>query len=303
MQKLKILVTGGSGFVGSNLIKNLSQHQVLAIGNDVEQKLPDNVEILNIHFNGINWHKLNNVDVVFHQGANNDTQSMDHSEMDRANYWSAVELFNKLYEGGCRKFIYASSTAVYGNSPLPYNEASTLLDPLTPYAKSKADFDRFAMIFGETKNCSVVGLRYCNIYGPGECHKGKRSSMIRQIALKMINEESPKLFKMGEQKRDWVYVDDVVQLNLLALKYSSYGIFNCASGVASSFNEIVDVINAELGTSILPIYIDNPIGPTFQNMTLCNINKSRFFLGYHPNFTSLKDGIKAYIPFLNKKSQ
>lgn len=301
--KKRILITGGTGFVGSNLVKALSpSNEVLVIGNDVEQKLPDSIEIINTHFNGINWDKLKNIDVVFHQAANNDTQSLNKSEMDRANYWSAIELFNRLYENGCRRFVYASSTAVYGNSPVPYQEHTTPLDPLTPYAKSKADFDQFAMIFGRTKDCSVVGLRYCNIYGPGECHKSKRSSMIRQIALKMINNESPKLFKMGEQKRDWVYVDDVVQLNLLAMNYSSYGIFNCASGEAYSFNQIVRIINKELDKNVTTCFIENPIGATFQNLTLCDISKAKFFLGYKPKY-NLELGIRSYLSHLNKKAQ
>lgn len=301
--KKRILITGGTGFVGSNLVKALfPSNEVLVIGNDVEQNLPDSIEIINTHFNGINWDKLKNIDVVFHQAANNDTQSLNKSEMDRANYWSAIELFNRLYENGCRRFVYASSTAVYGNSPVPYQEHTTPLDPLTPYAKSKADFDQFAMIFGRTKDCSVVGLRYCNIYGPGECHKGKRSSMIRQIALKMMNNESPKLFKMGEQSRDWVYVKDVVQLNLLAMSYNSYGIFNCASGTAYPFNIIVEIINQELMKNISINYIDNPIGGTFQNKTLCDISKAKFFLGYRPEY-SLCEGIRDYLPYLNKKSQ
>jgi ADP-L-glycero-D-manno-heptose 6-epimerase len=152
-----------------------------------------------------------------------------------------------LHNAGCVKFIYASSTAVYGNQPAPYTEF-TRTEPLTPYAESKLAFDEFAMDFADKHKVSVIGFRYCNIYGRGEEHKGSRMSMISQIYQAAFLNKEIQLFKNGEQKRDWVHIFDIVKVNLLALDNFKTGIYNIGSGTSSSFLEVLDIIKNALGT-------------------------------------------------------
>lgn len=296
---MKILVTGGTGFIGSNLVKTLVDdgHEVTVIGHRAEQKLPKVKRFIECSFEGINWTQVCNKDVCFHLAAINDTtipfSTTNQSEMWRANVHGPIKLFMELAKSGCKQFVYASSTAVYGNSEPPYVEEVTPVAPLNLYAESKAAFDNFAMKFAEDYNVNVVGLRYCNVYGPGEEHKGPRSSMIYQLLKQISSGKAPKLFKEGTQKRDWVFVQDVVEANLCAAFYKGRDIFNIGSGTATSFNDVVKAICDELNVDVEIEYIDNPYADQYQEFTLCDISKARRKLSWIPCF-SLEKGIKEF---------
>jgi ADP-L-glycero-D-manno-heptose 6-epimerase len=139
---------------------------------------------------------------------------------------------------------------------------------------------------------SIVGLRYSNVYGPGEAHKGKFASMIHQLAKQMRAGKRPRIFTAGQQKRDFVYIDDVVQVNEKAAKSAQSGIFNAGAGASWSFNEVVAELNRVLKTDLQPDYFDNPYGFT-QDWTETDLTQSRAVLSYEPKF-DLKSGIDAY---------
>lgn len=295
---LKILVTGGGGFVGRNIVKKLVKygHQVSITSTGAEPKIDGIFKTIYMGLGGIAWDQVWGKDVVFHQMANNDTLCDDKDEMFRANLYGPITLFNQCLYGGCRKFIYASSTAVYGDSPAPYVEDFTPINPLNFYGESKARFDEFAMSFAKENNVQVIGLRYCNIYGPGESHKGKRMSMIGQILRQILKGQSPKIFRDGEQKRDWLYVSDVVEGNILAMNSNTPNqgtIYNLGSGVASTFNKIVQIINEVTKSKVQPDYIDCNFESTYQYHTQCDIEKIKRELGFYPQF-SLQSGIEDY---------
>jgi len=293
---MNVLVTGGTGFIGSNLVKKLVElgHRVIAVGNDVENKLPPRVKSLGTHLTGIDWKQVSGIDVVFHQAANNNTLDNDAHEMHLANVEAPKTLFKKTMERGCRQFVYASSTAVYGDSAPPYREdRKEAIMPLNPYGVSKALFDCFAMDFAQEHRVNVVGLRYCNVYGPGEGHKGKRASMIYQIYKQMKEGKSPKLFDDGEQKRDWCYVDDVVDINLAASELTGAEIFNVGTGRATSFNDIVKFWNEELESDIVPEYIPNPYAGTYQNYTECSVIKAFKVLNWQAKYRT-REGIAEF---------
>jgi ADP-L-glycero-D-manno-heptose 6-epimerase len=194
------------------------------------------------------------------------------------------------------KVIYASSAGVYGNSEPPMVEDRGL-EPENIYGFSKLMMDRIASDYMRRyPEMRIVGFRYFNVYGPREAYKGKTASMIYQLAVKMMRGERPRIFKWGEQKRDFVYIKDVVKANLLALEKDVSGIFNIATGRARSFNEIIEILNRELGTNLETEYFDCPYD-FYQEYTEADISKARRELGYEPEY-SLEEGIKDYLTYL-----
>ncbi len=244
------------------------------------------------------WHYLRNsfaFDVIFHKAAVTDTTVTDQRLMMETNADSLRHLLDAALEWNA-KVIYASSAGVYGNTPAPMREDRGL-EPENVYGFSKLMMDRIAQDYMERfPELRVVGLRYFNVYGPREAYKGKSASMIYQLALKILHGQKPKLFKWGEQKRDFVYVRDVIKANLLALERDVSGIFNIGTGRARSFNEIMEILNRELGTDYEPEYFDCPYD-FYQEYTEADISRAREELGYEPTY-SLEEGIRDYLRHL-----
>ncbi|AAC06623.1 ADP-glyceromanno-heptose 6-epimerase [Aquifex aeolicus] len=307
---MKFLITGGAGFIGSNLafalqerypeakiyvldnfssghFKNLIGFKGQVITGDIsDPSLWDYVR-KNFHF-----------DVIFHEAAITDTTVEDQYFMMKTNADSFRYILDLAVEWNA-KVIYASSAGVYGNSPPPMREDKGL-EPENIYGFSKLMMDHIAMDYMERyPEMNIVGLRYFNVYGPREDYKGKTASMIYQLAVKMIKGERPRLFKWGEQRRDFVYIKDVIKANLLALEKNVSGIFNVGTGRARSFNEIVSILNKELGTNYEIEYFDCPYD-FYQKFTEADLTKIREALGYEPEY-SLEEGIKDYLPYIIKR--
>lgn len=286
------LVTGATGFIGHHICNRLFENNwnVIAVGVKGENKpLCHSL----IHSNLDELQNIPNIDVCFHQAANNNTMDLNVENMFQSNLETPSILFDKLFnEKNCKQFVYASSCSVYGNQPVPYTEQTTP-NPLNPYAKSKFAFETFANSFALKNNVNVIGLRYSNVYGPGENHKGTRSSMINQLLQKMLSHERPKIFKFGEHLRDWVYIEDVVEANILASEYKNSGVFNVGSGESTSFNDLIIKINQSLDMSLEPEYIDCSFTEAYQSNTLCDLEQANKYLGYFPKFNSTM-GIKKF---------
>jgi len=306
---MKILITGGAGFIGSNLahalqekyphakiyvldnfssghFKNLIGFKGQVITGDIRDKELWSYIRKNFYF-----------DVIFHKAAITDTTVTDQKLMMETNSESFRYILDLAVEWGA-KVIYASSAGVYGNTLPPMREDRGL-EPENIYGFSKLSMDRIAQEYMENyPELSVIGFRYFNVYGPREEYKGKSASMIFQLAVKMLKGEKPRLFKWGEQKRDFVYIKDAIKANLLALEKNLSGIFNVATGQARSFNEIVEILNRELGTNYEVEYFDCPYD-FYQKHTEADLTKIRNALGYEPGY-SLEEGIRDYIPYIKK---
>jgi ADP-L-glycero-D-manno-heptose 6-epimerase len=291
---MRVLVTGGTGFIGSNLALALEAqgHEVSITGSMHEQPLPEfKGQRLYLSPIGINWESIGKIDAVFHLGAISDTRMYDRDEMFRANVETSKKVFEYAAAHGAKYIAYASSCAVYGNTPAPFKESGEVA-PTHPYGESKVALEEFATDFAKAHaDIRVVGLRYSNVYGPRENHKGKTATMIYQFAQQM-KLGNPKVFKWGEQKRDYIYVQDAVEANLLALEPGESGIFNCGSGSATAFNDLVAILNNLLGTKRVAEYIDNPYSD-YQAHTECDMTLAKEKLGFSPSF-DIEKGMRAY---------
>lgn len=292
---MRTLVTGGTGFVGSNLAFELEKqgHDVVVIGSRAEPVLAGFSGTVLYRENGrLPLESIGKIDVLFHQGANADTSILDREKMFQDNVEDSRILFEYALKNGAHHITYASSTAVYGNLPTPYREDGPVA-PLNPYGESKAALDTYAMDFARNNPAvRVIGLRYCNVYGPREAHKGKMASMIYQLATQM-RRGNPRIFKWGEQKREHIYVKDVVEANIRSLTANKSAFVNCSSGAPVSFNELVRILNEVLGLDRVPEYIDNPYEGLYQNHIECDISRMADVLGFRPAYT-VEMGIRDY---------
>jgi ADP-L-glycero-D-manno-heptose 6-epimerase len=292
---MNALVTGGSGFVGFNLVKRLLQDGwgVLMTGRMGEQAWRVSSDAVHVGYelDKLRWFNMGRIDVLFHQAAITDTTVTDKDKMYKANLWDSMKLFEDAYKHGVRQIVYASSCATYGNVPAPFREDGPC-NPLNVYGESKYLLDQEAMQWGKANGVNIVGLRYSNVYGPHECHKGKTACMVTQIGTQMLL-GNPRLFKYGEHRRDFVYVKDVVEMNLAAARYAGQDVFNAGSGVDMSFNEVVGLFNEYLGVNREPEYIDNPYQAAYQNHTVCDMSKAERLLGIGDRW-SVRNAIADY---------
>ena len=306
--KKKYLVTGGAGFIGSNIDKTLeAQGHEVTVLDDFSK---------NGHFKNLIGFKGDVItadlfeymptdmyfDAIFHEAAITDTTVMDQKAMMEQNVEAFKNLLSFAAENEIKKVVYASSAATYGNGPVP-NVETQPTHPENVYGFSKAIMDNVARQFAEDNNdMTIIGLRYFNVYGPGEYYKGKMASMVYQLYNQMKAGKRPRVFKNGEQQRDFVYVKDIVKINLCALNNGKEtGVYNAATGVPRDYNAIIRCLNKELGTNLEPEYIDNPY-PFFQLKTQADITKSKEKLGYEPDY-SLEAGIADYVSILEGRDK
>ena len=301
-----IVVTGGAGFIGSNLTLALQEkfpNARLTVIDDFRSGDFKNLEGYRGDFVAANLATLDwrerfgneKFDAIFHLASITDTTNHDQFEQVHDNVESFRRLLNFARPTRTR-IVYASSASTYG----PATEASQESNGAAPaniYAFSKTVMDNIAMREATAAtDWIVIGLRYFNVYGPREAHKGVPASMIYHLSKQMKAGQRPRIFKQGEQKRDFVYVKDVVEGSILALEATKSGIYNLGCGQARSFNELVDVLNKCLGTKLQPDYIDNPHAH-YQDFTEADLRKVREGLGYQPQFP-LEAGVRDYMKWL-----
>lgn len=298
---MRVLVTGGAGFIGSNLALELERRgEEVVIVDDLSSSNFKNlagfkgdliVEDISI-FDPSSRFKREDFDLIFHQGSITNTTLADDAEMIRSNVEGFRRTANFAVERGV-KLIYASSAGVYGNGPIPMTEDQELF-PLNAYAFSKYLIDNLATNYAKKHGTIIIGLRYFNVYGPGEQYKGHSASMIYQLACQIKAGKQPRIFKYGEQFRDQIYVKDVVSANLKAVEVGESCIVNVGTGIPTTFNRVIEILNDLLSTSFEPDYFDNPYTSFYQNQTLANTELAERLLGFKAEF-SPEAGIRDYI--------
>jgi len=312
-----IIVTGGAGMIGSNIV-----HELNARGIDdilVVDNLSNGHKFLNLqgariadyldkedfigrirggaHFDGVR--------AVFHQGACSSTTEWNGKYMMDNNYEYSKVLLHWCLERQV-PFIYASSAATYGATET-FREEPECEGPLNVYGYSKWQFDQYVRRHQPRFGSQVVGLRYFNVYGPREQHKGSMASVAFHLHQQLLAGENPKLFggyegfAAGEQKRDFVYVADVVKVNLWFLDHPEQGgIFNVGSGRCQPFNDVANAVIAWHGKGQIE-YLPFPehLKGAYQSFTEADIGKLRG-VGYSDPFLSVEQGVADYLLWLQR---
>lgn len=295
-----VLITGGSGFIGSNLALELEKRYPQASitvlddlrGSGFKNLLGFRGDFLSYDVADKSWLSIfesKPLDVVFHLASITDTTVLDEKKM----MFDNVEGFRNILDLAAAKkakVVFASSAAVYGSQDTPM-KISDAGRPNNVYGFSKWILENLARTY--QSKVQTVGLRYFNVFGPREIYKGAAASMIYQLAHQMLAGKRPKIFKFGEQKRDFVYVKDVVEATILASQAKSSTVVNVGTGRSTSFNEIIDAINEALATRLEPDYFDNPYN-FYQNFTEADISHTREALGYSPKYTT-REAVIEYV--------
>ncbi|MFT5426936.1 MAG: ADP-L-glycero-D-manno-heptose 6-epimerase [Gammaproteobacteria bacterium] len=317
-----IIVTGGAGFIGSNLVKALNDKGSKDIL--VVDDLTDGIKFRNlVDCQVIDYldkdeflqrvKQENNfpekIEAIFHQGACSSTTEWDGRYMMGNNYTYSKELLHYCLN---RKipFIYASSAAVYGTGE-NFKEINANEAPVNVYGYSKYLFDEYVRRFvlnseSQAPESQVIGLRYFNVYGPREQHKGSMASVAWHLNQQIQATGKVKLFAGsggyadGAQRRDFIHVDDVVNVNLWMLENGCSGITNVGTGASRAFNDVANaVINWHGKGDIEYIEFPEHLQGSYQSYTEADINSLRQ-LGYKNDFLSVEDGIKQYLDLLNQ---
>lgn len=317
----QIIVTGGAGFIGSNLVAALN-----ARGND-------NIIIVDRLGTGPKWKNLVGLrfedfrdkeqflrDVledriappaaIFHFGACSSTTEADADYLMGNNYRYTRLLCEWALERGVR-FIAASSAATYGDGALGYSDADEVtptLRPLNMYGHSKQIFDTWALRHGHYRK--IAGLKFFNVYGPGEAHKGEMRSLVHKAYHQVLETGEIRLFKShradyrdGEQLRDFIFVDDAVAVSLFFLEHpEAVGLHNCGTGRARTWVDLARAVFAAMGRAPNIRFIDMPetLRDKYQYFTQADMAKLRA-IGYTREFTPVEDGVRAYVQHLMRE--
>lgn len=310
-----IIVTGAAGFIGSNLVRKLNDERfkdIVLVDDFSKTSKLDNYQnktyTEKVDRNEFfEWLKENNkfVEFIFHLGARTDTTEFDKKVFDKLNLNYTKQMWNACVEYGL-PLVYASSAATYGGGEWGYNDSHDIVEklvPLNPYGESKNEFDKWALK-QEQKPYFWAGLKFFNVYGPNEYHKGRMASVIMHAYNQIKETGKMKLFrshrpdyKDGEQERDFVYVKDLVNVLYFLMNHrKDSGLYNLGTGKARTFNDLVKSTFAAMNVKENIEYIDTPldIRDKYQYFTEAKMEKLRS-IGYTADFTSLEDGVMDYV--------
>ena len=311
-----ILITGGAGFIGSNLAfyfqNNYPNSHVVVFDCFRSEATFANGNLQSFgHYKNLigftgdvvcgNINSKSDLallsdykfDYIFHQAAISDTRVYDQEIVMKTNVNSFYDLLDKAKKD-YSVMVYASSAATYGSLPSPQTVGKE--NPENPYGFSKYAMDQIAYRYSDDNpDMTIVGLKFFNVYGPREYYKAKTSSTVIQFGHQILDGKAPILFE-GSDKilRDFINIEDVIQANIKACNPKQNGTYNVGTGNPRSFQDIADILQKELGTTLGTQYIPNPYDG-YQMHTQADITTSQANLGFEP-VVSLEEGIKAYVP-------
>lgn len=307
------LITGGAGFIGSNIAEKLIERgeRVRIIDNFSTGKyeniegFKDKIELIEGDLKDINDVKtaVKGIDYVLHQAA---LPSVPRSVADPIssnanNIDGTLNLLVAAKEAGVKRVVIAASSSVYGDTEVLPKDEDMMPNPLSPYAVTKYVEELYGKVFYKVYGLETVSLRYFNVFGPKQDPNSQYAAVIPKFITKMLKGESPVIFGDGEQTRDFTYVDNVVKANILAALSKNVGhgeVINIACGERISLNQLVDKINKILGTDIKPLYDKPRLGDIRHS--LASIEKAKKLLGYKVS-VKFEEGLKKTINWYKKR--
>lgn len=295
---VRILVTGACGFIGYALVRRLAElgYDVVAFVHEGSKRKNSDFQVPVIRGdirNPKDLEKIGEVSCIHHLAANSDPTdfSVDMVETNVLGTRNVLEVARKY----ATKVIVASSSAVYGNRPPPDKEEN-ILEPLNAYANTKIVSEYLCKAYTKEYGLNIVVLRYFNTYGIGEEIKGNDASMVFQFVQSLLKKNFVEIYGDGSQCRDFIYVKDVLEANVLAMnqKEISGQVFNVGGGLNTSYNELVHIIQTLFGKEIEVRHIENPIKKQYQFHTQADLTKVSIGLDFKPKYT-LEEGIQEII--------
>ncbi|MFP1984988.1 ADP-glyceromanno-heptose 6-epimerase [Lonsdalea quercina] len=307
-----IIVTGGAGFIGSNIVKALNDQgyrDILVVdnlkdgtkfANLADLDIADYIDKEDFIANIVAGDDLGDIEAIFHEGACSSTTEWDGKYMMDNNYQYSKEVLHYCLERSI-PFLYASSAATYGGRSKDFVEERQFEQPLNVYGYSKFLFDQYVREILPHAGSQICGFRYFNVYGPREGHKGSMASVAFHLNQQIHQGENPKLFSGSESfKRDFVYVADVAAVNLWFWKQGVSGIFNCGTGRAESFQAVADaVLEYHKTGSVEYIPFPEKLQGRYQSYTQADLTKLRA-AGYDKPFHTVAEGVADYMAWLNR---
>jgi UDP-glucose 4-epimerase len=298
---MRAVVTGGCGFIGSNLAEELSKHMDVVVIDNLSTGNASNLEGVDVELIrgdvldfGLLRRIFKDADYVFHLAAVVSVQESveDPLKANEVNVRGTLNVLEAARRADVEKVVYSSSCAVYGDSDeLPLNE-ETLPRPKSPYAVSKLTAENYCRVFDEIYGIKTVSLRYFNVYGPKQDPFSDYAAVIPKFILKTLKAENPVIYGDGEQTRDFIYVKDVVRANIMAMEKGG-GVYNIASGESITINELARLVIEMAGGSVRPVY-ERERGGDIRH-SLADISKAKE-LGFTPSYT-LEEGLKETIDY------
>jgi UDP-glucose 4-epimerase len=298
MDGQRVLVTGGAGFIGSNLANHLAADNEVRVVDDEYLGTPENLD------NGVEYHDRSvleedlptDVDVLFHLAALSSyaMHEEDPAAGARVNVEGFVNTVEQARADGCETVVYASTSSIYGNRTEPSPESMDV-EARTGYEASKLARERYAEYFAHHYDMDVAGMRFFSVYqgyGGAEEHKGEYANIIAQFANDVAEGRSPEIYGDGTQTRDFTHVEDVVRGLVAAAENRLTGVYNLGTGESYDFETVVGAINAELGTDVEPVYVENPIPEdVYVHDTMADTTRIREATGWEPEI-SFEEGVR-----------
>jgi UDP-glucose 4-epimerase len=301
MQNQRVLVTGGAGFIGSNLANALAEDNEVVVVDDCYLGTPENLnDSVEFHDASVLDDDLptEEVDVLFHLAALS-SLTMHEESIDglrrgaRVNVEGFVNAVEQARQDGCDTVVYASTSSIYGDRYEPSPESMDV-EARTGYEASKLARERYGEYFANAHDMNVAGMRFFSVYqgyGGSEGHKGEYANIISQFADDIADGESPVIYGDGTHTRDFTHVDDIVRGLELAADHELTGIYNLGTGEAYSANEVVAMLKEELDSDVEPEHVENPIDDDmFVQGTMADPTKMREATGWEPEI-SFEEGI------------
>ena len=303
---MKIVITGGAGFIGSNLAEELAKKHEVVIIDDLSTGSAENVEDLDLELvrgsitdPDLLEEYFRGVDYVFHQAALPSVQRSieDPVLANEVNICGTLNVLVAARDADVKKVIYASSSSVYGDTPeLPKRE-DMKPDPKSPYAVAKLAGEYYCRVFNEIYGLKTVALRYFNVYGPRQDPSSDYAAVIPKFVNRVMAGKAPIIYGDGEQTRDFTFVRDVVQANVLAMESDATGVFNVAAGQRISVNDLAGMIMEIIGNRVECVHEEPRAGDVRDS--LGDISRAHAGFGYVPRY-GMEEGLMETVGWFTR---